>query len=316
MKDSFTKFWTQIQRDKWLILFCILLSFFGWQGIRKNIGFEVSVSNIAVDVDLPDGWAVWEKSVNRVNILFRGSRESVRYLNNEQLKVIIPVPDPVRGDEMTIKLSEQNLRNPTGAKVVRFSPSEIVIRLDQETERLLPVKAAVNGSLPEGLDIDRIVCSPATVRISGARQVLEGMENIHTEPVDLKDRQDTFKESVPIALPQVGRMSVDPDWVSVEIFLETRDRTETFEEIPVQVLSAPGEQRQINLEPQMVTVVIKGQEQQIEDLRKNQIFAYVNCLNLIESASYDLPVIIDLPSGIQMVKAEPGVVRVEVQNPK
>ena len=313
MKGSLIAIWEQVRKDKWLILFCILLAFFGWQGIRKNIGFEVSVSNIAVDVDVPEGWAVWEKSVHRVNILFRGSREAVRYLNNEQLRVVIPVPNPVRGEEMTIKLTEKNLRNPTGAKVVRFSPSEIVVRLDQKTQRLLPVKADISGSLPEGLEIDRIICTPATVRISGARQVLEEMEYIHTEPVDLKDRQATFKESVPVALPQAGRMSVDPDWVSVEFVLETRNRTETFERIPVQVLSSPGEQRKINVVPKTVTALISGQEKQIEALRNREIFAYVNCLSLVESAVYDLPVSIDLPPGLQMVKTEPGVVHVEIK---
>jgi len=299
-----------------LILFCLLLAFFGWQGIRKNLGFEVSVSNIMVDVDVPDGWAVWEKSVHRVNILFRGSREAVRYLNNEQLRVIIPVTNPVRGEEMTIKLTEKNLRNPTSAKVVRFSPSEIVVRLDQETERLLPVKASLKGSLAEGLEIDRMVCTPATVRVSGARQVLEEMDYIHTELIDLKDRQASFKESVPIALPEVGRMTVDPDWVSVEFFLETRDRMETFDNIPVQVLSAPGEQRQINISPKTITVITKGKEQQIEALRNDQIFAYINSLNLTESTSYDLPVVIDLPDNIQLVRTDPAVVHVEIQNTK
>ena len=95
------------------------------------LNLEVSISNIAVDVDVPEGWAVWEKSVHRVNIVFRGSREDIRYLNNEQMRVVIPVPSPARGEDLTVRLSEKYLRNPTGAKVVRFSPSEIVIKLDQ-----------------------------------------------------------------------------------------------------------------------------------------------------------------------------------------
>ena len=101
MKISLSAYWEQIRREKWLLLLCLVLAFLGWQGIRRNIGFEVSVSNIVVDVDAPEGWAVWDKSVQKVNILFRGSREDIRYLNNEQLKVVIPVPEPQRGTEMT-----------------------------------------------------------------------------------------------------------------------------------------------------------------------------------------------------------------------
>ncbi|MEA2067762.1 MAG: CdaR family protein [Verrucomicrobiota bacterium] len=312
MKNSLSKLWNQIRRDKWLLLLCFALAFFAWQGIRKNIGFEVSVSNIAVDVDVPEGWAVWEKSVHRVNIVFRGSREDIRYLNNEQLRVVIPMPDPEHGEEMAIKLSETYLRNPTGTKVVRFSPSEIVVKLDQESERLLPVKAAVNGSLPEGMEIDRIVCTPASVSIVGAKQVLDGMENIHTEPVEMKDRQGSFKESVPVALPQIGRMRVEPDWVTVEFIMEARNSTETFEKVPVRILCTPGERRQINAQPLTVNITVGGQQQRIEQLRTTDVFAYVGCYDLAESTGYDLPVVIDLPSGLQLIKTEPSVVHIEI----
>jgi YbbR domain-containing protein len=316
MKGKLSNLWKQFRRDKLLLLLCFFLAFLAWQGIRKNIGFEVSVSNINVDVTAPSGWAVWEKSANRVNIVFRGSREAIRYLNNDQLRVVIPVPNPEQGKEVTIKLTEANLRNPTGAKVVRFSPSEIVIRLDQESERKLPVKAAFKGSLPDGLEIDRVVCTPASVKVSGARQMLDTMINIHTEEVDLKDRQSTFKVSVPIAVPQAGRLSVDPDWISAEFFLVERNSMAVFEKVPVRVMSAPGEQRVIMVAPQSITITLQGQQQKIEQLRASDLFAYVSCYELTENAAYELPVEIDLPPDVVVVKTEPSVVQVEISSPK
>ncbi len=314
MKDRFSIYWKNVRREKWLLLLCLALAVLSWQGIRKNIGFEVSVSDISVDVDLPEGWAVWEKSVHRANIVFRGSREDIRYLNNDQLRVVIPIAEPTQGNEIHIKLSAKYLRNPTSAKVVRFSPSEIMVKLDQESERMLPVKAALAGSLPEGLEVDRIVCSPASVRVSGARKVLDAMDNIHTEPIELKDRQTSFKESIPIALPQEGRMRVEPDWVSVNFSLAQRSSTQNFDEIPVRVLCVPGENRNILVHPQTVTITIKGQMQRIEQMRKADVFAYVSCTDLTENTGYDLPVVVDLPSGLHVVKTEPAAVHVDIGN--
>jgi len=314
MKHRISSFFSQILKDKWLVLFCIVLAFFAWQAIRKNIGFEVSVSNVAVDVDVPDGWAVWEKSMQRVNIVFRGSREDIRYLNNEQLRVVVPIPEPDQGQEIKIELTEAFVRNPTGAKVVQFSPSEIVVKLDQESERLLPVKAAFKGKLPEGLEVERIVCTPASVKVSGARKVLDAMEKIQTETVSLNDRQSTFKESVPVALPQAGRMLVEPDWVSVEFFLVARDRTETFEKIPVRTMCTPGERRRIVVQPEHISITVQGKRQRIEQIRTAEIYAYVNCYDLTESAVYDLPPVVDLPSGLQLIKTDPAVVHVEISN--
>jgi YbbR domain-containing protein len=316
MKDKLNILLSQIREEKWLLLLCFILAFLSWQGIRKNIGFEVSVSNIAVDVDAPEGWAVWEKSVHRVNILFRGSREDIRYLNNEQLRVVIPISDPEGDEERVVKLTKAYVRNPTGAKVVRFSPSEIIVKLDQEGERLLPVKAAVKGSLPDGLDVETIICTPASVRVSGARKVLDEMEYIQTEPLDLSERQTTFRESVPVALPQAGRMQVVPDWVSVELMVKEHNSIEVFEKVPVRALCAPGERRRIDVQPQFINVTVKGRQQRIEQLRSSDIFAYVSCYDLTESTSYDLPAVVDLPTGLQLVKSDPAVVHVVVGNAK
>jgi YbbR domain-containing protein len=267
-----------------------------------------------VDVDVPDGWAVWDKSVSKVNILFRGSREDIRYLNNEQLRVVIPVPDPAQGEEMVIELKAKFLENPTSAnaKVIRFSPDRVIVKLDQKGAKLLPVKATVNGSLPEGLEIERIVSTPATVRVTGARQVLDEMENIHTEPIELKNRQSSFKQSVQIDLPQNSRLTIDPEWVSVEFVLEMRSSTTLLEKVPVWILCAPGERRTIDVQPQVINVTVRGQQQRLEQIRLVDVFAYVSCMELAESTGYDLPVVVDLPSGLQLVKTEPAVVHVQI----
>jgi len=314
MKNRFSWYWEQLKKEKWLLLLCFVLAFLAWQGIRSNIGFEVSVSNIVVDVDAPEGWAVWDKSVQKVNVLFRGSREDIRYLNNEQLQVVIPIPEPERGREMVVRLKPKFLKNPTSAnaKVVDFSPDTVVVKLDQEGTKLLPVKATINGSLPEGLEIERMVSTPATVRVTGAKQVLEEMENIHTEPIELKNRQSSFKESVQLDVPQGSRLAIDPEWVMVEFTLEMRTSTAVLEKIPVRILSAPGEQRMVDVLPQVINVTVRGQQQRLEQIQSVDVFAYVSCMELAESTGYDLQVVVDLPSGVQLVKTEPAVVHVQI----
>lgn len=314
MKNRFSNLWKTLQKEKGLLLLCFALAFLAWQGIRENIGFEMSVPNISVEVALPKGWAVWEKSIHHVDILFSGSREDLRYLNNEQFRMVVPVSTPTAGDEIHITLSEKHLENPTGARVVRFSPPEISIKLDKESVRLLPVKATTSGSLPEGIDIGKIICTPASVRVSGAEQILSEMQNVHTEPTHLTDRQASFKESVPIALPQAGRIRVDPSRVSVDFMLEQRTSTQEFDHIPIRILCASGQTRKIELQPKTIKITVKGQQQRIEQMRTDDVFAYVNCTDLTESTSYDLPVAIKLPSGLQLVKTDPATIHINIGN--
>lgn len=315
MSNRFSRFRSSVWRDKWLLLLCFVLAFFAWQAIQRNIGFELPVSNIAVEIEVPDGWAVLDRSLDAVDARFLGSREDIRDLNREQLRVSIPISGPERGTTMVIPFEARYLKNnPTGARVVRFNPSEIEIRLDQETERALPVKAAYIGDLPEGLEIESIVCKPASVLVRGAQQQIEVMENIHTAPIDLKNRQSTFKENVRIALPQGGRLQAEPDRVSVEFTLVARSSTAVLDEVPVRILSSPGARRRIDVQPLSVSVTVRGQQQRINQLRSADVFAYVNCMELTENTGYELPVIVDLPTGLQVVRTEPAAVKVEIGN--
>ena len=315
MKGRFSRLWKNLVSEKWLLLLCFILGFLSWQGIRKSISLEVPVSNVSVDVDVPENWAVWEKSVNKINILFAGSKEDIRYLNNEQLRVNIPIGEPVAGEQLRFVFKEKYLNNPTSAKVIDFSPPEIFVKLDQKHEVSLPVKADIIGILPEGIEVDKIVCTPASVNVSGARQVLSEMDNVQTEPIDLKDRQSSFKISIPIALPQTGRMKVDPEWVSVDFILAQRNSSVDFTDIPVRVLCAAGKPMNMTITPKTVKMTVRGQQQRIEQLRTAPLFAYVDCSDLSESTGYDLPVNIDLPEGLHLIATDPAVVHVDIENP-
>lgn len=315
MNDSLSRIRRQLRKEKWLLLLCFMLSFFAWQIIRRNISLPLPVSNIPVEIDVPDGWAVLDKSLDTVDVRFMGSREDIRDLNSGTLRVVIPVADPQRGTSMKFTLEPKHVKNnPTDAKADRFNPSEIEIKLDKETEKPLPVKATLDGSLPEGLEIESIVCKPASVLVRGAQQQLEKMENIHTEPIELKNRPSSFKENVRISLPHGGRLQADPDRVSVEFILETRSSTAIFDKVPVRILSSSGERRRIDIHPLLISVTVKGQQQRIDQLRSAELFAYVSCLELTENTGYDLPVVVDLPTGLQLVKTEPAAVHVEIGN--
>jgi len=140
------------------------------------------------------------------------------------------------------------------------------------------------------------------------------MENIHTMPIELDNRQGSFKESIRVALPQVGRMQVDPDWVSVDFSLVQHTSMQTFENIPVRVLCDSDDHRNFTVQPKQISITVKGLQQRIEQIKPVDTFAYVSCTDLDENTGYDLPINVDLPSGLQLVSTDPAVVRVEIDN--
>ena len=63
---------------------------------------------------------------------------------------------------------------------------------------------------------------------------------------------------------------------------------------------------------QTITIEVSGQTQRIEQIRPADLFAYVNCYDLVESTGYDLPLVVDLPAGLQLIKTEPSVVHINI----
>lgn len=313
MKHRLSNLWKQLHREKWLFLLCFLLAFFAWQLIRRNISLPLPVSNIPVDIEVPEGWAVLDKSLDTVDVRFMGSREDIRDLNSGTLRVVIPIQNPERGEDLTYTFLTKFVKNnPTDAKVQRFNPSEIKIRLDEEQEKRLSVKAAYNGTLPDGIEIERINYTPATVLVRGARQQIELMEDIRTVPIELKNRQATFKENIRIDLPQGSGLQAEPDRVSVEFVLAAHRGTTTIDNLPVHVMFPPGETRAISIQPQTVNVTVQGPQQRIEQLRMTDLSAFVNCTELTESSVYEVAVNINLPTGLQVVTTDPLVVEVRI----
>ena len=298
-----------------LLFFCFVLAVFSWHAIRKNLGLELSVSNIALEVEIPDGWVLQEQSADRINILFRGSREDIRYLNSSQLHMAVPISNPSDEGEIHIPLSELFLQNPTPARPIRFTPDEVVIKLDKLAERVLPIKASSTGNLPEGYELDKMVCTPATIRLSGPRRELEPLQTLYTESINISGRQSSFKENLRVILPQNAQIKADPAWVSTSFEISRHNVVRELGNIPVYILSKSGETRQITVHPKAIQVTLSGSKYRMDALQSDDLFVFVDCVELTESTSYQLSVSAQLPTGVRLVKTNPSVVQVEIKTP-
>ena len=123
--------WKKLSNQRWLFLLCFFLGFLSWQAIRRNISHKMTISDISIEITLPENWSVLELSNPKIDVEFRGSWEDLRYLNKEQLRFVIPINKPTTNESLKITLSEKYLKNPTRAKAIYFTPPDIEIKLDQ-----------------------------------------------------------------------------------------------------------------------------------------------------------------------------------------
>lgn len=304
--------WGSMTRNWMTKLICLVLAFAVWQGIRENTSYEVVVADIPVSINAGPNRAVLDMSTDVVSIRFRGSREDLRFINRDQVAVEMDLSERTDRLRQTIKFTPRYVKAPSRAHAVSFNPPEVTATLDREVGRDLPVKASLAGTLPEGIQMERAVCDPATVRVRGAEHRLLSLEQVRTVPVSLDGRYNSFKTHVNVAA--VGQpWTAEPDRVSVEVSLVERLATRRIEKSLVRPLLTSDDTRIVQVRPERVDVVLKGSPDQIEQLDPRAVFTYIDCTGLTELTGYEVPVRVDMPSGIQIESIEPSVVQVTVK---
>ena len=304
--------WRAITRNWTMKLFCLALAFAVWQAVRENTSFEVVVADVPVNVTAGDGRAVFDRSADTVNIRFRGSRDDIRFLSSDQVSVEIDIsqhPDRLR---QTIKFSPRYVKAPSRAHAVQFDPPEITVTMDREVERVLPVKALLEGDLPQSVQIEQAVCTPASVKVRGAERLLSELEQVRTVPISLDGRHNSFNTHVAIA--SSGQpWTISPERVTAEVSLVERVATRRIENSIVRPLLASDDRRVVKIRPEKVTVTLRGSPQQIAELNEHDVYTYIDCTELTEPANYEVSVRADVPAGLQVEKIEPAAVQVTVK---
>ncbi len=306
----------RLWQDKLLILISLALAFLAWQRIHSTIGYETTLSDIPIELIAPDGWSLLNRSLDKVSITLRGSQQEIRLLNPDNLRVIIPLPEPNPQQEATIKLKETHLLNPSAARLIRFNPPLISVSFDQTIERLIPVKATFTGNLREGLEILQATCKPAAVRIRGPRKIVEKIEQIKTSPISLDRRPATFMETMTLAIPPENDLRSDIQRIDVTVDIAEQIRTRRFLNVPLRILNSPRKTQFINTVPETINITVSGAQRRIDRINAENITAYVHCEQLEAATTYDLPVQIDLPAGIILNEIEPSVVKVSITSEK
>lgn len=293
----------------------LFLALVTWYAIQAAISFETVISDVPLVVEADPGWAVLDRSARTVDILFRGPQEEIRYLDGEQVKVELDIRGKTFEGSAVFKVTARNVKAPGTVRPVLIRPDEITLKLDREMEKQVPVKADLQGVPPEGYEVEKWVAAPASVTVHGPRQRLDEIDAVRTRPIDLEGRSRSFKKlKVPVTPPGEAWVArIAPSNVMVEITIVERSATKDVGPLAVDVLVPPGPRLKVQVRPEDVTVTVRGRAELLKGLAGDDVRAYVDCGDLEAGSSYDLPVRVQLPSGVGAVGIEPPTVKVTIE---
>lgn len=310
------RIWDAIRHNRGLKLAAVAGAIILWYAIREITSFEAKVQGVQLDVLLDPGWAVLDRSVDEVDVLFRGSPSDIRYLSRDQIRVEVDLRGQSVAGSRDVRLGPRKVKAPGGVRAISVDPAEITLSLDREGAREVAVKADIVGSTPDGFEVERVVCTPATVRLQGPDGRLAGIQELKTGPIDLEGRLRSFTLTRTIQSPsETWSARAEPDRVRVDVTIVERSTRKEVEDVPVRLVVRPATPP-INLESDArVKLSLKGRSEVLAGLAATNLNAYVDCTSLQPGEVREVKVFAPVPAGVELLEVVPAALRVEMRAP-
>lgn len=308
-----SKIWRAIRNNGRLKLISVVLAVLAWYAVREITSYTSVVREVRVVVILDEGWAVLDRSVEEVDVLCRGSQSDIRYLTRDQLRVEVDLRGRTVAGTIEVPLRAQNVKVPGGARAVSIDPPELTLTLDREGERMVRVKAEIIGNPPEGYELAEVSTTPAEVRLQGPQGRLAAMTEVRTVPIDLEGRLKSFSLTRVIQPPsELWSARVEPDRARVDVRIVERSSAVDLAGIPIRLLVLP-DTPPIHLARGEATVKIsvRGRADAVKQLSATNVNAFVDCTVLRPGDALELPVVVNLPAGVEILSQEPSQILVE-----
>jgi YbbR domain-containing protein len=298
------RFWT---RDNRLKIMAFLLAVLTWYIVNQITNYNKIISNVALEVYLPEGWAIRDKQPSGFDVTFLGTKEDLLRLDERTVRLELDL----RGEEFspvkTIRLSPRNvIHTGINARVAGVEPESVEITFGRESMKRVPVSINVTGELRPGYKMESLEFEPRTIKLFGAEDRLESIVGLQTSSLDLSGRIQSFEQRVDILPPGpewVGR--VDPTRLLVKVTISGLTVEREFPGVPVRILEEPGKTEAVWVEPPAVSVLLKARPELLDAMDASQIRAFVS----LPAAENQGVVLLHVPSGVEILEIRPPRVK-------
>jgi len=311
MRRSLSMLKQAVLNNKGLKSLSALLAVITWHAIQGVISHTKPVTGIPVQIDPGAGWSILDRSADTVDVLFKGSREDIAMLSRDQLRIVKTIGGRRQPGSATLRLSPRDVRGASGLWPEEILPAEIRVTLDREQQKTVPVQTEIEGRLPPGYAIQKVTSIPPTVTLRGPRQALAQIQSVRVRPIDVTDRTQPFRVRLPLPIAsQAWSGQIQPQAVTVSVTIVEQSAIRTFRNLPITVLTRPDSPFSVSITPDRATVTAKTRTERAHTFKERQVVVFVDCTEREAAGTFDLPLQVKTPSGVDISLLEPEKARV------
>jgi len=307
---SFSDLRRHYRRDMGLRLLALLLAISLWMFV--NAGQRSLPRELPVPINyrsLPAGLVITNDPPAFVKIEFTGPGTLLSLLNSERLAVRLDLKGVGVG-ATEFKITPAMFDIPRATTVTRISPSQISLDIDRLVRREIPVHLEVRGKPAPGYRVISAEVEPPTIVLTGPSKIVTPLESAQTEPLDLNgvtaDIEGIVAVVSPAPLVTLERAEVTANIAIAEVITDRE-----FKAVDVAVHDIDNK---YSLRDKQAAVTLRGPQARLSklDLRGK---LYVDAKGLTPGW-HELPLKVEVPGGLQLVRQLPEKVRLRVYREK
>jgi YbbR domain-containing protein len=194
---------------------------------------------------------------------------------------------------------------------ITVNPMEISVLLDWNGSKTVPLAVDIRGRAPSGFDLADYSISPKEIAVTGPLGVLENITEFKTESVDLQGRSGDFTVTVNIINTNPLVIMRGDRTVEFNGVIRPSVQVRTIEGLPV-VLTGLNPKFRAEGDGRTGTVRLEGNQNRLDFFRPPDGFLSIDCSGLTDPGTYTLPVTVNLPDGLKLIRQDPEELRLTV----
>lgn len=208
-----------------------------------------------------------------VKLMVRGKKEDTKF-PTANLKAVVDLSEAMTGVH-TYHIQFDKKQIPDKVSIIPFS-SGIKIDFDKGVQKSIWVKPFIQGEVPEGFKIGRIVINPNKITVEGPAQILKNIRSINTRPIIITELKEAFTFHTQISSEnQIKMLNISDIEVTVTVYKQDTTNERLIENIKIDIL---GKDPALNasLSTNTVKVYVRGDSEDLKKIDTNQFHAFIN----------------------------------------
>lgn len=304
-----------LSRDWGLKLISLLLAIGLWYYAVGEEGIEITR---AVPLELTvenKQMSILRVSAETIQVTLKAPRGMLSKIASEEITAQHTIEADVQAaGDYSFRLEPREIKLPAPyIQVAKIEPEVIQVTLDELIIKKLEIRPSFLGEPAFGYKVreDEIQLNPNAILVEGPKAQVDGLDFVTTKPVDLVGRIRSFRRTIELNLPSTVKPLSE---ALIDVFIPIKEEFDEkeFKDVEVKVLKKPDEDRNIEVNPSLISFILKGSRRQLEKFGKDNILAYLDVAAL-PTGVHRVPVQFILPEDVALKEGTDATVEVTIK---